>query len=317
MLVNAITMLVGIGLLWSGGELLIRGAVAVAKQFSVSNLVTGIVIVGFGTSAPELVVSVTASLDGLPDVAVGNVVGSNICNVLLILGSCALLSPLSVNPSSISRDAITLTVVCIVFIVFSRGELGLTFGLLFLSLFVAYLIWLFWSEQASKPPQEFDSELSSDQALTRSTILTLGSCLFGLVLLVVGSGILVNGARSFALEIGMSEAIVSLTIIAVGTSLPEYWVSIIATLKKQGDIAIANVLGSNIFNLLAILGVSSLLEPLSVSQRITCFDQWVMLGSAVLLIVVVYWQRGIARFSGGLMLAMYLSYVVLGLTVWG
>jgi len=320
MILDLLFLLLGIALLTVGGEALIRGSLAAARRLGVSPLLSGLVIVGFGTSAPELVVSVNAAIEGRPDIAIGNIVGSNVSNVLLILGVCALITPLAVKPLALRRDAVTVVAASILFLVLVGGSaLGRGDAVILLGSLVAYLAWAYWSERFHAAPSgelhlaEAD-ELSS---LPKSVLWTLIAVLLGLLLLIVGSQVLLIGAVGIAAHFGVPEAVIGLTLVAVGTSLPELTISVIAAIRRHADVAVGNILGSNIFNLLGILGISALLQPLPVHSRIVHFDQWVMLGTALLLLLFLYTGRRLSRAEGGILLLGYAMYVWLSFTVFG
>lgn len=314
---NLLFLVLGVAMLTVGGEALIRGSLAAARRLGVSPLLSGLVIVGFGTSTPELVVSVDAALNEQPDIAIGNVVGSNIGNILLILGLCALITPLAVRPLALRRDAVTVIAASILFLILvGRGTLGFVDALILLLALAAYLIWAYWSERFHTVPSaelhqaEFD-ELS---ALPKSVVWIAATVITGLLLLIAGSRVLLTGAVGIAVHFGVSEAVIGLTLVAVGTSLPELSISVIAALRRHADVAVGNVLGSNIFNVLGILGVSALLQPLPVHARILQFDQWVMLGTSLLLLFFLYTGRRLSRLEGGILLAGYAVYAGLSFT---
>ena len=319
-MLNVMLLLVGVALLTAGGEALIRGSLAAAKRLGISPLLSGLVIVGFGTSAPELVVSIDAAVNGRPDIAIGNVVGSNIGNVLLILGICALITPLAVRPLALRRDAITVVAASLLFLfLVGGGALNQTDGLVFLLALFAYLSWAYYSERSGSA---FTAELHKAEAeelsLMPKTVLWIVAAVFiGLLLLIGGSQILLLGAVGIADHFGVSEAVIGLTLVAVGTSLPELSISVIAAIRRHADVAVGNILGSNIFNLLGILGLSALLQPLPVHARILQFDQWVMLGAALLLTLFLYTGRRLNRVEGALLLISYGIYVGLSFTVFG
>lgn len=305
-----VTIILGVLLLTGGGELLIRGALAAAKRLGVSPLLSGLIIVGFGTSAPELAVSVDAAINGQPDIAVGNVVGSNIGNILLILGICALISPMNVKPLVLRRDGVMMmiaTVLCMI-LIGGQGLVRLDAALLLAAL-LAYLIWAYVTERDETVPsaEVHKAESEAVTAIPVSMLWTVASVILGLALLVVGSRVFLYGAIGIAESIGISEAVIGLTLVAVGTSLPELSISVLAAIRRQADVAIGNVLGSNIFNALGILGVSALLQPLPVPERILHIDQWVMLGSALLVLVFLYTGKRLTRWEG---LALILGYGV-------
>ncbi|MCG2634594.1 MAG: calcium/sodium antiporter, partial [Gammaproteobacteria bacterium] len=298
MILDLLFLFLGIALLTVGGEALIRGALAAARRLGVSPLLSGLVIVGFGTSAPELVVSVNAAIDGRPDIAIGNVVGSNIGNILLILGVCALITPLAVKPLALRRDAVTVVAASLLFLVLVGGSaLARVDAAIFLSSLAAYLGWAYWSERFHAAPS---GELHQAEAEELSTVpmSVLGTAIavvLGLLLLIAGSQLLLIGAIGIAAYFGVPEAVVGLTLVAVGTSLPELSITVIAAIRRHADVAVGNILGSNIFNLLGILGVSALLQPLPVHPRILHFDQWVMLGTSLLLLLLLYTGRRLNR----------------------
>lgn len=308
----ALSLIAGIGLLTLGGEALIRGAIAASRRMGVSPLLTGLVIVGFGTSAPELVVSVDAALNAQPDIAVGNIVGSNLSNILLILGLCALITPLTVQPLALRRDGLVVVAASVLFILLAiGGALGRADAAIFLSGLAAYLIWAYWSESRQHAPagEVHASEAEEMTTLPRSWATMGLAIIAGLALLIGGSRLLLYGAIGIAQSAGIPEAVIGLTLVAVGTSLPEMAVSVIAALRRHADVAVGNILGSNIFNLLGILGVSAILQPLPIASRIQAFDQWVMLGSAVVLMLFLYTGLRLARWEGAILLASYAVYV--------
>lgn len=311
-MLHLLLVLLGIGLLASGGETLIRGALAAANRLGISPLLCGLVIVGFGTSTPELVVSLDAAINQLPDLSIGNVVGSNICNVLLILGLCALLTPLAVEPMAMRRDAVVMVAASVLFLLLAwDGTLGRSAGVVYLACLLAYLVWAYRSEAVHGAPAGavHVAEAEELSALPSSRLLTTLAIIAGLALLIGGSRVLIMGAVGIAEDLDVSEAIIGLTIVAVGTSLPELTVSVMAALRRHADVAVGNILGSNIFNLLGILGVSALVRPLSIHPRILQFDQWVMLGSAVLLVWFLHTGRQLSRAEGGVLLVGYAAYI--------
>jgi cation:H+ antiporter len=317
---NILFLIFGIALLTVGGEALIRGSLAAAKRLGVSPLLSGLVIVGFGTSAPELVVSVNAAVEGRPDIAIGNVVGSNIGNILLILGICALISPLAVKPLALRRDAVTVVAASVLFLVLVGGSaLGRADAAIFLVALGAYLAWAYWSERFHAAPSGELHQAEADELsiIPKSVLWTVIAVVFGLLLLIAGSQVLLIGAIGIAAHFGVPEAVIGLTLVAVGTSLPELSISVIAAIRRHADVAVGNILGSNIFNLLGILGVSALLQPLPVHARILQFDQWVMLGTSLLLLLFLYSGRRLSRAEGGVLLIGYGIYVWLSFTVFG
>ena len=320
MISDFLFLFLGIALLTVGGEALIRGSLAAAKRLGVSPLLSGLVIVGFGTSAPELVVSVNAAIDGRPDIAIGNVVGSNIGNILLILGVCALITPLAVKPLALRRDAVTVVAASLLFLVLVGGSaLARVDAAIFLCALAAYLGWAYWSERFHAAPsgELHQAEAEELSTVPMSVLWTAIAVVLGLLLLIAGSQVLLIGAIGIAAYFGVPEAVVGLTLVAVGTSLPELSISVIAAIRRHADVAVGNILGSNIFNLLGILGVSALLQPLPVHPRILHFDQWVMLGTSLLLLLFLYTGRHLSRVEGGVLLVGYGIYVWLSFSVFG
>jgi len=318
MIIYIALLLLGILLLYGGGELLIKGAVAVAKKAGVSELFTGLVIVGFGTSFPELMVSVEAAIQGASDIAAGNVVGSNIGNTFLILGICATVVPLVVTELSLRRDATAVLLATILLMILSvDGFLGIIDAIVLLVLLAVYLTIAYKSElrefsnsdpgyTAIKPKIEFSS-------FVKPFLFTVS----GLVLLIMGAKSLLNGALGISEALQISEAVVGLTVVAVGTSLPELTISLLAVIRGNTDVAVGNILGSNLFNLLGILGIAVLFEPISVNQRILEFDQWILLGTAIILFIFMMTGRKLTRGEGVFLLTGYVLYVVVSYTLIG
>lgn len=303
----------GIGLLTLGGEAVIRGALAAGKRLGISPLLAGLVIVGFGTSAPEMVVSIEAALHHQPDIAVGNIVGSNIGNILLILGACAIITPLTITPLGLMRDGMVVVGASVLFLILAWGsELVRLDAAILLACLAGYLVWAYVTEKRDHSPaaavhREEATEITS---LPRTTLTIVLALVIGLALLITGSRVLLSGATNVAEALGVPEAVIGLTLVAVGTSLPEFAVSLTAAIRRHADVAVGNILGSNIFNLLGILGLSALLQPLPVHPRIVQVDQWVMLASALVLMAFLYTGRRINRIEGALLLAGYIAYLV-------
>ncbi len=319
-MLNVLLLILGVAMLTAGGEALIRGSLAAAKRLGVSPLLSGLVIVGFGTSAPELVVSIDAAVSGRPDIAIGNVVGSNIGNVFLILGICALITPLAVRPLALRRDAVSVVAASILFVVLVGGSaLGQIDALVLLLALSAYLLWAWFTERSGSLPSSgmHEAEGAELSVVPKTTVWIVVAVIVGLLLLIGGSQVLLKGAVGIAEYFGVSEAVVGLTLVAVGTSLPELSISIIAAIRRHADVAVGNILGSNLFNILGILGLSALLQPLPVHERILQFDQWVMLGAAVLLMLFLYSGRRLSRLEGGALLVGYGIYLALSFTVFG
>lgn len=304
----------GLVLLAIGGELLVRGAVGMAAWLGISPLLAGLTIVGFGTSTPELATSVQAALAGSPGIAIGNVVGSNIANILFILGLSAIILPLSVNPASFTRDSIALggsALLCTVAVL--TGTIGLAAGLILLASLVGYVWWAYKSESASHDAEAVRHEHEAeDRPVPPNTgpLVLGGMILAGLVAAIFGAGRLVDGAVVIAGAAGISESVIGLTVVAVGTSLPELIACIVAVIRKHEDVALGNVVGSNIYNVLGILGITSLIKPIAVPAEIARFDIWVMLGVTALLLVQLRSGWRLSRIEGVLLVALYAAYTL-------
>lgn len=298
-----------LALLFFGAEWLVRGSAALALRLGVTPLVIGLTVVAFGTSTPELVVSTVAALKGQGDIAVGNVVGSNIFNICVILGLSALLAPLKVKMQLIRLDTpIMIGVSLLFFALFrdfriSRVEAGLlVFGIVVYT--VANVV-LARREVSAEVRAEFAEAVPRKPGKLWLDLLLIAG---GLAVLVVGSRLLVTNAVGLARLLGISEAVIGLTIIAAGTSMPELATSVVAALRKQADIAIGNVVGSNIYNLLAIIGVSGLLSPLH-APGIKAFDLYLMLGTAAALLPLMWTGLVLKRWEGALLVAAYGGYI--------
>lgn len=301
-----------------GGEMLVRGAVAAAERFGISPMIIGLTLVGFGTSSPELVTSIQAALAGSPGIAMGNVVGSNIGNILLILGIATLLMPIAVDPQVLKRDGTVLvlaSVVCVVAVLL--GDIGRMAGGTMITLLCIYLgVTLYLERRRSSPVAElYSAEATLVTAPTASLVKSLLIAGVGLVITILAARYLILGAVSLAQAVGLSETVIGLTIVAIGTSMPELVTSIIAVRKGQGDVALGNIIGSNIFNILGILGITALVQPLSVPPEIAKLDIWVMSLATLALIIFARtgWQIG-RREGLGLLLAyvVYVSYLLIG-----
>jgi len=316
---NIIYLVSGILLLTVGGEILIRGALSASNRMGISPLLIGLVVVGFGTSSPELAVSVEAALSSSPDISVGNVVGSNIGNVLLILGICAIISPIAVKPSALTRDGAVVVGSTLVFmIMIAGGVLGRAEAVILIILLAVYLYWAYRSEKNAPDSPAAEVHTAEAEEIEKKPAGITGiviSLVGGLILLIGGSNILLKGAIGIAETFNISEAVIGLTLVAVGTSLPELSISVLAAIRKHNDVAIGNILGSNIFNVLGILGVSAMIQPLTVNPRILLFDQWVLIGLSILILLFLYSGRKLTRTEGGILLMGYIAYVILSFTL--
>lgn len=301
----------GLILLFLGGEGLVRGSVALAERFGLSKLLIGLTIVAFGTSAPELVVAVDAALSDSPEIALGNVVGSNIANVMLILGIAVLIAPIVSQKRTGMRDALIAGLVSLGLFGLVQGDvIGTTEGIVLLSALLVYLVATYWLESRETGSTTFEqgTEELESPLLNRTWILAL-SIIGGIGALVFGADLLVTGSVSIARSLGVSDAVIGLSLVAIGTSLPELATAVVAAYRRHTDVVLGNVIGSNIFNILAIMGVTAVIQPVAVSDRFRELDTLVMLGAALVLIVLLYAVRRIGRAIGAGLLLGYLAYM--------
>jgi len=313
---TGILFIIGLVALIVGAELLVRGAARLAVGFGISPLVVGLTVVAFGTSSPELAVSVGSALSGQADIALGNVVGSNIFNVLFILGVSALIGTLVVAQQLIRLDVPLMIGVSILLLLLGLdGRIGLVDGLLLFAGVVVYTVFaVYQSRKESKLVEaEYDHEYGQDGRMGLWRILrNIGLVIVGLVLLVVGARWLVDGAVSIARALELSELVIGLTIVAVGTSLPEVATSVIASLRGERDIAVGNIVGSNLFNIMAVLGLTAAVAPNGVQVPVAAlqFDIPFMIAVAVACLPVFFTGYRIARWEGALFLAYYVAYTI-------
>ena len=296
-------LVIGFAGLFIGGELLVRGAVGIARKFGLSPLVIGLTVVGFGTSMPELLVSVQAALGGTPAIAMGNVVGSNIANVLLILGAAAVIAPVGIAFGPLRRDlAVMLAATLALWGMILGGYLGRIEGLILFGGLLAFL----WAALRSGTVEANDKLLTLDPPpLWRSGLIAVA----GLVGLLISARLLIDSATEIARAFGISEAVIGLTIVAIGTSLPELATSVVAAMRRQADIAVGNVVGSNIFNILAILGLTALIAPIPVDARFAGIDMTLAFAAAAGL-AFASWKWGrLGRPAGAALLLVYGGYV--------
>ena len=303
----------GLVLLIVGAEALVRGASRLALSLGISPLVVGLTIVAFGTSSPEVAVSVGAALEGRTDIAVGNVVGSNIFNVLFILGVSAMITPLLVNAQIIRQEVPIMIGASLLLVAFGLdGRLSFLDAALLFSLLVAYTVFLIVQSrrQTQATKDEYAGEVDRRGGLESKLPVQIVLIVVGLAMLVLGSNWLVEAATIFAKALGVSDLVIGLTIVAAGTSMPEVATSIMAAIRKERDIAIGNVVGSNVFNILGCLGLAGMVAPdgLPLAQSLLNFDLWVMLAVAFACLPVFMTGREIARWEGAVFLLYYVAY---------
>lgn len=312
MVSTTFSLLLGLALLVAGGELLVRGATKLAALLRISPVIVGLTIVAMGTSAPELVVSVQAALDGSPAVAIGNVVGSNIFNIAFILGLAALVSPLRVAGSSVRVEwPVMFAAACITHLLARDGTLDRLEGGFLLASMLVFVVFLI--VVARKAPNEAETEqFASVQPQVERTIsawvawsLAIAG---GVAVLVVGADVFVASATTLASSMGVPNRVIAVTLVAAGTSLPELFTSLVASVRGNDDIAVTNILGSNIFNALGILGTTALIEPIPVDSSLVAVDDWWMLAVSALLLPLMLTKSRVSRQEGFVMLVVYAAY---------
>lgn len=312
-MVDVVWLGLGFAALIAGGELIVRSAVVIAQRLRISPMIIGLTLVGFGTSTPELVTSIEAALIGSPGIAVGNVVGSNIANILLILGVAASIAVIRVTPSDFWRDGSVLAVVSLICTAFVLSEtLDRLSGAFLVLCLLVYLGGTIVLERRRRNGAEsvYVAEAAALTPLHARPWLVFLAFIAGLALTIVGAKLVVGGAVSIAAGLGVSEAVIGLTIVAVGTSMPELVTSALAARKGQSDVAYGNIIGSNIFNVLGILGVTAIVQPLTVPESIVAVDIWVMLAATVLLVCVTVTGWRVSRREGVLLLSAFAAYLV-------
>lgn len=310
----AFEILTGLVLLVLGGELLVRGAASLAAAFRISPLVIGLTVVAFGTSAPELGVSLKAAMSDNPGVAVGNVVGSNIINVLFVLGAAAVVAPLIVNSDLIRKDVpIMIAASLVVWYFVSDGELVRWEGIvLFVSLCIYLTFSIITSRRASAAMEKELEDLGTSLSGKKAMAVQISFLLLGLLLLGFGANLLVEGATAIAKDLGVSNLVIGLTVVAIGTSLPEVVTSVVASYRGQRDIAVGNVVGSNLFNLLCVLGLTAAVSPnpIPISPEAIQFDFPVMIAVALVCFPIFLTGYKVQRWEGFLFLSYYAAYTV-------
>ncbi|GAB5538970.1 MAG: calcium/sodium antiporter [Salibacteraceae bacterium] len=307
MWLGLLQLIFGLVILVLGGEFLIQAAVRIARYFKVEPMIIGLTIVSFGTSFPELVVSLNAAFSGHPDISVGNVVGSNIANLALVLGLSTAIKPISISRDTVRLDwpilmAVSAMVVAIAWV----WEFALGSGIMLVALLVGYNVLMVWRGKTIGADESIDQPIRSKGQLIRVILILVSS----LVALIYGSEILVDGAVAIAEFWGVEESVIAVTIIAFGTSVPELATSLIAIKNKEAGIGIGNLIGSNIFNILGILGITALFKPLIVNDHLLNFDFWVCLLIPVILYPLLVTMQKMNRWMGILLLLTYVGYLL-------
>lgn len=308
-------LIVGGALLFIGGEALVKGSVSLARQFNLSNFLIGAVVVGFGTSMPELSVSIKAALDNSSGIVIGNVVGSNTANILLVLGASALVAPIAMKDNDALRDAFVVLGASLILcgVSYFVGVFDLISGSIMFALLLVYIFGSYYLDKKKTQAERDETFEHVDEDIEGDAKLNLPMAILytiaGMVILVVGAWLFVDGAEAIARQIGVSEAVIGLSLVALGTSLPELATSLVAAMKKHGDVIVGNVVGSSVFNILAILAMTAMIKDVSVAQRIVDIDMWVMLGATVLIIPFLWTDRSVSRIEGIIMLGLYFGYM--------
>ena len=306
-------LVVGLVLLSGGADYLIRGAVALATRLEISPLVVGLTIVALGTSLPELVVCVRAALAGAQGIAVGNVVGSNIANILLIIGAGALVFPISANRNHFLRDSFILLGATAIFVVFAlTGSFERIPGIFMVFCLFAFLVFSY--VQGKKHSGDDLSMIDLEEACAQVLISGLKATVWvigGLIAVAVGAELLVNGATTIARALGVSEEVIGLTMVAIGTSLPELATVVAAAVKKHTDVVVGNVMGSNIFNIFGVMGTTAIVADVPVAAQILSFDIWIMVAVAILLVPFMLSGSILSRREGITCLVLYCAYIAI------
>lgn len=306
----------GLILLLLAGDALVRGAVNLGLRLGIPALIVSLTVVAFGTSAPELLIAVKAALEGSPGIAIGNVVGSNTANVLMVMGIPAVMAGVNTSKCDSRKTYAFMLGSSVVFIALCfLGPLHYWHGVILLALMASMLFESYQSAQkhrrngSCEPIGNIEDLDEADPTMPGWKIGLF--IVLGLIGLPLGADLLLDGALGIARHMGVSEAVIGLTLVAIGTSLPELATTVVATLRKHGDVAMGNVIGSNMFNLLGIMGVTAFFGPLAVPEGILRFDLWVMLGATLVLVPFVFWHKNITRAWGGLLSVAYIGYLAI------
>jgi|TARA_B100000959_G_scaffold6769_2_gene6951 cation:H+ antiporter len=303
----------GLVLLLIGGEVLVRGAVTLAQRLSVPPLVIGLTVVACGTSSPELVVSLDAMLSDAPEIAVGNVVGSNIANILLVLGLPAIIFPIVCDVKAVRRDGAIMFATSFAFVALCwNGQILNWQGAIMTLLLCGYLTWSYFSgrKENEATTEAIVDEIKGIAPRPHSIWHSLALVVVGMASLIIGADLLIAGAMELAIAAGVSEATIGLSLIALGTSLPELATSLVAAIRRHGDVAIGNVVGSNLFNILGIMGITSMVRTVPIPGQIVGYDLWIMVSAAILITPFVLRGRPISRRYGAFLTTAYLIYIL-------
>jgi len=305
-LVDIMYVLAGFALLMGGGEALVQGATRISQKLSVSPLVVGFTVVAVGTSLPELAVAIEAIGRGAPDIAVGGVLGSNVANVMLVLGSAAVLGAQSESGAGVKRDSVAVLVATVFMMVFVLGgEVPLVGGVVMVACLVGYYLYTYSKAIAGEEEYEFQ-----DSWLPGTMSVAIPACLIGGGMIWIGAELLVSGSKGTADTFGVSEAVIGLTVVALGTSLPELAVTLVAGLRGQGGVAVGNILGSNVMNIMGIIGIASIVGGgIEVASEFAERDIWVVIATSGMIAGIFLSGKEISKLGGGLMIFVYFSYM--------
>ena len=294
---------VSLVLLYIGGEGTLRGVLAIAKKFKLSNILVSAVIIGFGTSLAELTVSIEAVITGSPDIAIGNIVGSNTANILLVAALAALINPITLTKIKINRDIVVLILASTLLLFFKFIDwLNFYSGLFFILILFCYIFYSYFDDR-EKISKEEDFNIQ-----TISIIKSLSYSILGILILILGGWLLVNSSIRVAQSYGISEAVIGLTIVAVGTAIPELTTTIISSIKKNNELVIGNILGSNIFNILGILGVTLMIENIPVTDEMMKKGIWEMVAATIFFIIILKYAKALSKTIALFMLTLYAIY---------
>ena len=309
MIIGALAVIIGFVLLIKGADMFVAGASGIASKFGIPQIVIGLTIVAMGTSAPEAAVSITSALNNSADLTIGNVLGSNILNILIILGTTAVITPIAVQKNTVRIEIPFMIAVSVVLVLSGfDGIISLLDALVLCVLFIMYLSYLFYTTKKEKEETEAEEKAKQD-AEKRKPVTLVMILLIGVAAIIFGSKFVVSGATSIAEILGVSERLIGLTVVALGTSLPELVTGITAAKKGCADIAIGNIVGSNIFNILFVIGITSLIIPVPYQQIFT-IDSIIMIASGVLLLLAVIKSNKVSRAAGIVMLLSYIGYFI-------
>jgi len=306
-----IQVVAGLVLLVFAGDFLVRGAVSLAQRAGISTLIIGLTVVAFGTSAPELVVGIDAVLKDAPTLALGNVVGSNIANILLVVGLPAMIAPMTCSAPRLGRNLMIMLVATALFIGLAHtGSIGSQEGIILLTFLILFLIYSGMRAKTATCGHEQGEIVDEIQEKPDSYMLSGGLVVGGLIGLGIGADLLVVGAVEIATGFGVSEAVIGLTLVAIGTSLPELVTALVAAVRGHCDVAVGNVIGSNLFNLLGIMGITSMVGDVPVPDSFLHVDLWVMMAAAMLLVPFCSMRSKVGKAAGASMVALYVGYMV-------